>query len=576
MSVSKFRDMMESKGCQAIVFLIIMALAVSMIFSTCGPRAASGPELNPEASAIARVGKFPVTEEMVVNMAEQTLSQFRQMLGGQVPPPLVAQYTGNAVEQQINAGLLIELYNHEGVSLDDGSVMRAVGTMLDEEIARNKEKLVAEKKVAADASPSVADAAYKTEFGDDPKAFREKVIKQIEDALKVPAQRNQILVSAANTLLMEKFSNAAAASDEAVKAFYDLYMCKRIFLKDDLHPGEDLIKKAEGIMAEIKGGLKFEDAMVKYTDDTPGPNKPKSDNEFQVDGKTIALNASYGPIAKQTPGVVSGPYSLGDGGVSIVRLDTKVSQLPPDFEQKKVTYKKDFQRDSAAGTLQEKLKGLKEQQGLVKWESPAYEVLFDLTVFAQGEESRKMSPADRKVRYEEFMKRAQAAADDPMGLRAAPLARFWAFNQIWTDSSDADKAKLTDQRIEVLEEVLQQNESADLRLELTDLYASQKDGARVADNLELAAMSIASDFEENGQRRYTEIQAKLLKFKQNNVLNAEQEAKIRKVLDQWALDKRDKDKFDEEQRKAEEQARKEAEAAEKAEKDKAGTQPAPK
>jgi hypothetical protein len=42
------------------------------------------------------------------------------------------------------------------------------------------------------------------------------------------------------------------------------------------------------------------------------------------------------------------------------------------------------------------------------------------------------------------------------------------------------------------------------------------------------------------------------------------------------LDKRDKDKFDEEQRKAEEQARKEAEAAEKAEKDKAGTQPAPK
>lgn len=568
---------MESKGCQVVIFVIMLALVASMVFQQCGSggRSANGPDITPEQAAIARVGKFPVTEELVQNMAEQTLVQFRQMLGGQVPPTLVAQYTGSAMEQQINAGLLIELCSREGVSLDDANVMKAVSTMLDEEIARNKEKLVAEKKVAADASPSVADAAYKTAYGNEPKAFKEQVTKQVEEALKTPAQRNQILVSAANTLLMEKFMSSVEASDDAVKAFYDLYMCKRIFLKQESHPGEDLLKKAETIMAEIKGGLKFEDAMNKYTDDAPGPNKPKSENEFQVDGKTIALNAVYAPIAKQAPGAVEGPYSLGDGGVSIVRLNTKTTQLPPDFEQKKATYKRDFQRDRAAGVLQEKLKGLKEDTKLVTWDSPAYQTLYDLTLFTQSEESRKMSPADRKLKYEEFMKRAQEANDDPKGMRAAPLARFWAFMQIWTDSSDADKAKLTEQRIEIIEEVLQQNESTDLRLELADIYASQKNGAGVADNLELAASSIASDFEANGQRRYSEIQAKLMKFKQAGVLTAEQEAKVRKVLDQWASDKRDKDKFDAEQKKAEEQARKDAEAANKAEADKSA-KPAPK
>lgn len=568
---------MESKGCQVVVFLIMIALVASMVFQQCGSGgpSASGPEMTPEEAAIARVGKFPVTEDMVLNMAEQTLVQFRQMLGGQVPPTLVAQYTGTAMEQQINAGLLIELCARENVSLADANVMKAVSTMLDEEIIRNKEKLVAEKKVAAGATAAVIDAAYKTAYGSEPKEFKAQVTKQVEDALKAPAQRNQILVSAANTLLMEKFMTSVDPSDEAVKAFYDLYMCKRIFLKAESRPGVDLIKKAEEIMAEIKGGLKFEDAMVKYTDDAPGPNKPKSDNEFQVDGKTIGLNAAYAPIAKQAPGAVEGPYSLGDGGVSIVRLNAKTTQLPPDFEQKKANYKRDFQRDRAAGILQEKLKGLKEDAKLVTWDSPAYQVLFDLAVFTQSEEARKMSPADKRVKYEEFMKRAQDANDDPKGMRAAPLAKFWAFMQIWTDSSDADKAKLTDQRIEIIEEVLQQNESTDLRLELADIYASRKDGANAADNLELAASSIASDFEANGQRRYTEIQSKLAKFKQSGVVTAEQEAKVRKVLEQWAQDKKDKDKFDEEQKKAEEQARKDAEAAVKAEKDKAPN-PAPK
>lgn len=574
MSVSKFRDRMESKGCQIVVFTILGALAFSMVFSTCSPGGRGGPEITKDGAAIATVGDFPVTEGMVINMANRTLDQFREAFGGQIPPVFIAQYTGVALDQQVNAGLLIELCTRERVDLGDESVRRAVNKMIDEEIERNKQTLIAEKKVAADASPAVMDAAYKTAHQLDPKSQREATQKRVEEMLKNPAERNELLVSAANTLLMEKYSNEVPATDDAVKAFFDVYMSKRIFLKEDKHPGVDLKKKANDIMAEIKGGLTFEAAMNKYSDDEPGPGKPKSDNEFQVDGKTISLNATYAPIAKQTIGAVEGPYTLGDGGVSIVRVNSKVTQLPPDFEAKKAQYKRDFQRDRAAGKLQEKLKGLK-AENLVKWKSPGYELLFDLAVYTQSDEARSATPAERKAKYEAFIKRGDEAANDPLGQRVVPLAQFWAFNQVWTDSSDAEKANLTDRRIEVLEGVLQQTESGELRTELVDLYAVKKDGVKVTENLEFAASAISANFDAPGQQKYAELQAKLLKLKEAGVINAEQEAKVRLILDQWATDKIAKDKFDEEARKQEEQARKDAEAAQKAEQDKAaaGTKP---
>lgn len=566
---------MESKGCQGIVFLILGALAFSMIFSTCGGPGRGGPDLTQESQPIASVGNFPITEKMVVDMAEQTLGQFRQAFGGQIPPVFVAQYMGVAADQQVNAGLLIELCRREGVDLGDANVMKAVDSMIDEEIERNKQTLIAENKVAADASPAVMDAAYKSAYQEDPKTQKATTITRVEEMLKNPASRNQLLVSAANMLLMEKFSKAVPAGDDQVKAFFDVYMSKRIFLKEDKYPGVDLKKKASDIMAEIKGGLSFEEAMNKYTDDEPGPNKPKSDNEFQVDGKTIALNKVYGPISKQAIGAVEGPYTLGDGGVSIVKVNSKVSQLPPDFDQKKEQYKKDFQRDQAAGTLQEKLKALK-AENLVKWHSPGYQLLFDIAVFTQSDDARSSTPAERKTRYEAFLKRADDVASDPLGARAVPLARFWAFNQIWTESSDAEKAELTDRRIEVLEGVLEQTESGDLRLELVDLYAAKKDGDQATLNLELAATSISTNFEQPGQQKYAEIQAKLLKLKESSVINAEQEARVRKILDQWAKDKIDKEKFEEEMRKQEEEARKEAEAAQKADEEKAKAENKPK
>ncbi len=568
MSISKFREFIEKPGCAwtfGILMVIVMGMGMVMQQGGCGRGPQDGPgQANPaDQASVAKVGKYPVTEDSIWNMANQTLNMFSQQLGGSVPPSLVATYVGSATEQQVNAGLLLELASRNNVSLDDAAIMKATEKAVDDEIERRKQELISQKKLSATASPAVFESAHKTAYQNQtPKEFREAILKQYQEALKNPVQRNQILVSSANTLVMDKLASQVPSGEDAVKAFYDVYMCKRVFLKNEAHPGEDLLKKAEAIKKEIEGGLNFLDAMDKYTDDAPGPKKKKRDNEFQVDGKTAALNESYGAITKLKAGEVGGPYTLGDGGVSIVQFNTKVNQLPADYATKKAQLIKDYQRDNAAKLLQEGLKKLK-GENLVKWESPAYHALYDLVTFDQSEEARSLDPKAKTTKYEEFMKRGQEAMADPLGMRAAPLVLFQAFSQIWNQASAADKAKLTDKRIEVLKEVLQQTESTDLRLELADLLSTKKDGAGISECLRLAASSIASDFGPNGQRFFSDIQGKLIKFKANNILSAEQEKEIRDILNQWVKDKAESDKFEAENKKAEAEAKAKADAEEK-------------
>lgn len=567
MSISKFREFIEKPGCAwAFGIAMVFVMGFGMVFQQggCGGGAGVGQADPADQPSVAKVGNYPVTEKAIWDMADQTLNMFAQQLGGSVPPSLVASYVGNATEQQVNAGLLLEFARRNQVSLDDKAIMAATEKALDEENNRRKQQLITDKKLSATATDAVFEAAYKKEFGQTPKEFRELVIKQYTEALKNPVQRNQILVSSANTLVMEKLMAAIPADDAAVKSTYDLYLCKRIFLKTDAHKGEDLIKKAEAIKKEIEGGLDFLAAMDKYTDDPPGPNKKKRDNEFQVDGKTAALNEAYAPITKLKPGEIGGPYSLGDGGVSIVQFNGKTNQTPADFEKNKAQLAKEYKQSAAAKKLQDGLKALK-QENLIKWQSPAYHLLYDIIVFGASDEARTMDPKALRAKYEEFVKRAEEAMSDPMGSRAAPLALFQSFNLIWNQATDAEKATLKDRRIDVLKAVLDQTESAELRLELADLLAEKKDGQGVADSLRLAASTIASDFGPTGQRVFSDIQGKLIMLKSSGVLTADLEKQVREVLDQWKKDKAEHDKFEAEEKKREEEEKKKAEAEAKKE-----------
>ena len=564
MSISKFREVMEHSGCRWVLAILFTLIAAAFVLPySCGT-GQGGPQGNQPGSdsAIAMVGDYPVTEKSVWDMADQSLSQAMQQFSGQLPPGIMATFVGSAIEQQINAGVLLKLAAEKGVKLDDEAVLNATDVAIAEEVANRKQQLIAGGKMKADVTDAVFESIHEKEYGMKTPAFRDQVLKQYTDALKNPDQRNQLLVQAANTLVMEKLMEEVPASDERVKSFYDLYLCKRVFLKQDAHPGEDLLKKAEAIKAEIAGGLKFADAMNKYTDDPPGPGKKKQDNEFQLDGKTAVLNEAYTPITKLKPGEVGGPYSLGDQGVSLVVFNTKTNSAPADFEKEKAKYTREFKRDNAAGLLQEGLKKLKSGD-LVKWLSPAYRAMYDYITFEQSEEGRKLEPKAKLGKYEELLKRIAEASTDPLGGRISPLATYAVFSAIWTQSTEAEKAAMSDRRVEVLNGVLAQMESSELRLELADMLATKKDGAAVTENLKYAASSIASDFGATGQKIFTDIQSRLLKFKAASVLTADQEKEIRTILNEWTTNKKQADKYEAEQKAKDEADRKKFEAEQK-------------
>lgn len=573
MSISKFREFIEKPGCTWIFSIIMVLIMASFIFTGSQCRNQGNMTPNPNASgAVATVGDYAVTEKAIWDMANQSLQSFAQQLGGQVPPGLEATFVGSATNEQVKAGLLLEFAKRKNVDLSDDSVLGATRKAIEEELANRKNQLIGQGKLKADASAAIVDSVMEKEYGQNPKAFQEAVIKSYTEALADPARRDQVLVSSANSLVMEKLGQDVPSSDADIKSFYDLYLAKRVFLKTDAHPGEDLNKKADGILKEIKGGLSFADAMDKYTDDPPGQGKKKHDNEFQVDGKTAGLNAAYEPITKLKAGEIGGPYTLGDGGVSIVQFGSKTSQPPADFDKKKDEYRKNYQRDRAARVLQDGLEALR-KENLIKWSSPAYQTLYDLTNFQTDPDAMKLDPKGKRAKLDEFMKRAADAKSDPLGSRAVPLIMFSAFSQIWSAATDAEKTELTPKRIEVLQEVLATTESSELRLELADLLGVKKDGVGVAENLRFAATSIASDFGANGQRVFGDIQARLKKFKDAGIIDAKQEKDVRDVLDQWKKDKAEMDRMEREQKAEQEKLKKEADAATKKDAEKAKTEP---
>lgn len=552
-----------------------MALvAAAFVFSgSCGRGMSGGGGPNPsgqDGPVVATVGDVPVTENAIWAMAQQSLVSLSQQYQQTLPPSMEPQFVAGATEQQVKGALLMELAKRKGVVLDEAAIMQAMGVEADRSIEMQKQQLIMGGKLKADASPALVEAAMKEAYGGKtPEEAKKTYLENFQKSLSDPAKMAEAAMHTANTLVMDKLKSEVPATDEIVKASYNLYNCKRVFLKTDKHVGEDLVKKAEGIIAEIKGGLKFDAAMDKYSDDLPdkdakGKDKPKHENKLILDEKTMTLNESYSPVLKLKPGEVGGPYTFGDGGVSIVTFIDKGTQLPPDYEKEKAKYAKDYQESMGAKTLQDELDKLA-ASNIVDWKSPAYHVLYDIVVWEQAPTTQKLSPADKTSQLEAFVKRAEEAKTDPMGSRAAPIARFRAFSQIWSGSTDAEKAKLTDTRIGVLQDFLQISESSDYRLELADLLAVKKDAAGVTENLKMAAASIGSDFGPSGQKVFSDVQAKLGKFQAANLINAEQVKVVRDDLDAWRKNKAEKDKFDKEQKASEEKMRKEAEAAQKAE-----------
>lgn len=554
--------MEKGPGCRIVLAFLFALIAASFIFSGNQCAAQQNQQgQKQEGPAVAMVGTKPVTESAILATAEQQKGQYIQQMGA-YPPGMEATNLSSATFNEVEKLILIELATRNGLKFDDASIKQTLDEDWKQGIAQARMQLIVQNKLKADASESDFVNAFKAAYGGTPDEKKAQQDQQIDQLLADPAKRPQLEAGTANRMLSQYYDKKYAPTDQELKDSYTTFKMKRVWLDSAKHVGEDLQKKAEEIRAEITSGkLTFEQAMNKYSNDTPPPKKTVSEATFELDGRTRAVDPEYKALQTIKVGEVSPVLSFAQG-VAIFKMLGTQSELPKDFDAKKEEYRASFAQATSAKYMQEELAKLR-KEGLVKWDNESFHVLYDW-FNAKVDPTLVPKEAGGQTKFlEDLQARLKAAMNDPKSSPSAvAFGLFGIQDEYWPKLPDAEKKKRADERIEILTNVLQFTDSPTLRLELVDLFADKKDGKSAGEQLYNAAVA-NQDFGPSGQKDFGDINARMDKLKGLGLLDGATAAKVEKVQSDWRAQKVEKDKYEADQKKQAEEERKKFEAEQK-------------
>lgn len=564
LSISNIRNFLEKSGCSTIVSIIIGLVFIAGIVAVGFMGNQGGPGPTPDGAqgdAVATVEGEPVTASAIESMAQQQMQMFAQQMSS-LPPTLEASTYGYATEEQMKAAALLALAKKRGITLGEEEVIRILAPEIEDSINQRRKELVDSKDLKEGASEAEFAEAYKKKFNQTPAEAKQQQIDFIKGNLKTPETARQILTYSANQAVLTKIADSMKISDEELAKSYDDFVMKRIYLDPVKRKGEDVAKLAEKIVAEVKGGLAFEDAMNKYSDEDAGEGKTKGESTFIASGTTLQLDPEFEPVKKLKVGeILTMPMS---GGISIFKLDAIQSGKPEDFDAKKEEYRKQLIERLSVRQMQDELKKAIEGPN-VKWQSDGYKVLHDWYRL-QSDRDLALDPEKKRQAVSEIVKRSGEALNDAQGSKMALITQYTAFMDLWNTSTAAEKEKLKDLRLTVYNQTADSSPTMSLLFELIDLNVENKRIEAAGERLLQAANTIQNDFTPQGQANYGDVANKLQKLKEGKHVTPEVEKQVMDLLNQWRNDRTAAEKAEAEAKKLEEEDRKRAEAeAKKAE-----------
>jgi hypothetical protein len=503
---------------------------------------------------IAQVGDLTLTDRLVTGELQNVERMYGQV--DQLPAELQLQLQSSTINSVVGNALLLQLAKKYGIEPSNDDIKAMLDKGIEDELSKYRAQLVQEKKLSPTATAAEFAEAFKKVSGKSldevKKALADVNQPRIENAdLRIP-----LAAMAVQTPLLEAVKKTITLSDEDLKKSYDSFVFKKIsIVKGD---AEALAKKALG---EIKGGLSFETAIDRYSNDTPEKGKKLSETTSTIGRQTIEGFEPYKPLANLKPGEVSDIVKTGST-VSIYKLLSVKSELPKDFEKNKATYRDSVSTGKASAKLQGELAEM-QKSAQITWKSDAYRLVYEFGRLSQ----QAPTPAEKKKKLQSLMADAEktsAAGDNPFTARLARLVQYVAFNQLYQDATPEEKSKLDDQKVTVLRSYLEDHEDANLRLELVDLFKKKKDAAEFFNELLNAANANSGALDAQGQSFFSRINKFLKEGEDEKLLTAEQAKQIQDIQRNWVQMKSDQDKIEAENKAAEDKARKEAEAADKA------------
>lgn len=471
-----------------------------------------------------------------------------------------AEIYGRTVDALVDQAAYAYLAQKLGADLSDAGLQRTAAADMDDQLAAFRDRSVLTKELKENATDKEWDDFFKKQTGKSIADVKKERLEDVQKQLAEPAKRQDLLMQLSPAAVSQTLAAKYKLSDEDLKKSFESITYKRIQFKSEI-PGKTAAERADAALKAIQGGLKFETAIDRYSNELPTPGKKLSESTFSATGTEVTTDPQFMALAPLKMGDVSGVVDYPEGKV-IYKVVSRKPALPADFERKKETYRKQAVQRRVQDEIRKELDAVKDKDGNVVFDAPGYQVAYEYLRLTGGPLGGKViDPAKSKALFEQA--KAIAVKNSDSTARVAALIQFAMLGFVQADPT-AKPEDLRKQRIESTKLLLGISYNFDLRMQLIDLLIEDKQNDEASEQLVQAGLDIAA-YDAAATAQFQAVSAKRLEMVSKKILNAEADKKIVENQRRWLTEKAEADKIAAEQQKEREaEAKKAAEEAKKA------------
>lgn len=545
MSITNIRKMIENKGCQGGLIVIGVLSLVGLAgvnltsFRDLIPGLAGAnkqPDLTP---VVLQLGDIKMTEAQYQGVYSASTEQMGQLANQD--PDFRLQFISQAASTLANQAAIKAIAAERKVNLDDKAILAMVEKSIGEQVAQQKQLLVATGKVKASATPAEIDEALKKELGGrDVAELAKQQMDAVKEQLANPSKREILVNGATVQAIIEGEAAKHQVSDADLKKDYESFSLDQIPFQDSTVSIDERKAMAAKALADLKAGKTIDEVRTAYA-----PKETKA--PVTMSRGMINLD----PVLKPIGDLKVGDWSevlVYQGFPVIYRVSKIEPNLPKDFDQNVAKY-----RESHSMTLAQKAitSLVEEKVKEVKWVSPGLE----LAVRFQKETSDREVNADSTKRKATLQKlnddakalasKAPAAApkdgtsiatNSRIDDEVAALVRNATSKQLYSMATPSEQQDMAKDRLEAMNGVLQFVDSTNLRMDIVDVAIKADDLEAAGESLVEAAMTLGRP-DPVTEASYASISKKLEDLKKDKKISDAAAKKVDDALKQWVSDK---------------------------------------
>jgi parvulin-like peptidyl-prolyl isomerase len=394
-----------------------------------------------------------------------------------VGPLQAERLRGQTLDQVVNQTILLQAAQKQGIRISSGDVRREVDKAVDDEVNQLRDKVLANSK-----GPKT-DAALDKEIQKlKPGTSLGMIRNQIKDSIDQKKLTDRLTIQK----LLEGLKKGIDTSDKAFRESFDAARLRQITIGTAKRSDSEALKIANDTVAKLRGGADFAATAKQVSDD---PYKSHGgDWGFPVPKMYLSKELADATF-KLKVGEISAPVRT-DQGYVIVRLESKESKLPKDYNdpKKQAEYKQRYVSEMEQQLENTFFQSMRKSAkiDIVDPEMKAYSMLKAADI------TKPKTILDAVKVYESGISAAQGDSMTLARIYSEVAAVYQALRQSKGTSKD-DSKKYRDAEQQALQQALQYTEQNDLRLMLADILIEQKSYEKALENLSYVGDNAAND-----------------------------------------------------------------------------------